>query len=207
MRRTLLVADDSPTIQRLVTETFADADFNIVSVSNGDAALRKLEELHPDVILADVFMPGKNGYELCAYVQHNAALQHTPVILLAGAYDVFDENAAAGAASTITKPFEPQALADLVTAVLAAADEKAAARRNAPAPAEDTDLLGLGQLFSPESPQPTSAPALTTEDIDRIADRVIQKLSSQVVESIAWNVVPDIAEKIVREEVKRAGKS
>jgi CheY-like chemotaxis protein len=206
MRRTILVADDSPTIQRLVTETFADADFDIVSVSNGDAAVRKLEEVHPDVILADVFMPGRNGYELCAYVQHNAALQDTPVILLAGAYDVFDETAAVGAASTITKPFEPQALADLVAAVLAAAEERAAARQNAGAPVEDADLLGLGQIFSPEPPQAPPSTALTSDDIDRIADRVIQKLSSQVVESIAWNVVPDIAEKIVREEVKRTGK-
>ena len=94
-----------------------------------------------------------------------------------------------------------------MSAVLAAAEERGAARRNAGAPTEDADLLGLGQIFSPEPPPPTPVPALTSDEIDRIADRVIQKLSSQVVESIAWNVVPDIAEKIVREEVKRAGNS
>ena len=182
MRRTILVADDSPTIQRLVTETFADAEFDIVSVSNGEAAIRKIEEIHPAVILADVYMPGKDGYELCAYMRRHASLSSTPVILLAGAFDVFDEDAAreTGAASTITKPFEPQALVDLVSSVLAAASERAATQRKV---------------------------AEAGEEIDRIADRVIQKVSSQMIESIAWNVVPDIAEKILRDEVynRRSG--
>src|SRR5262249_33618271 len=145
MRRTILVADDSPTIQRLVAETFADADYVIVSVSNGDAAVRKLEELRPDVILADVYMPGKNGNELCPSVGRHNELSETPVILLAGAYDVFDEDAAkeTGAAASITKPFEPKELIELVASVIAAAAERAAARQNAGAATEESDLLGL----------------------------------------------------------------
>ena len=65
MRQTILLADDSPTIQRLVTHTFADTRFDIVTVSNGDAAIRKFDEIEPDVVLADIYMPGKNGYEVC----------------------------------------------------------------------------------------------------------------------------------------------
>jgi len=120
MRRTILLADDSPTIQRLVTNTFADGDYDIVSVSNGEAAIRKFDEIQPDAVLADIYMPGKNGYEVCAYVRQHPRLGDTPVVLLVGAFDAFDEEKAreAGATSNITKPFEPQALVSLVESVL-----------------------------------------------------------------------------------------
>jgi len=230
MRRTILVADDSPTIQRLVAQTFADGDFDIIAVSNGDAAVRKLDETRPDAILADIYMPGKNGYEVCTYVKNHASLSSTPVILLVGAFDAFDEATArrAGAAANITKPFEPQALVSLVLSVMseeraesAAAVESPAAVEDPPAvaeteidaepdplppaggPAESTDdLLGLNELFKP--PESPSRPAsLTEEEVDRIADRVIQKLSVPVIESIAWDVVPDLMEKVLRDEFKR----
>src|SRR3954471_12230281 len=117
MRQTILLADDSPTIQRLVNQTFADTRFDIVTVNNGDAAIRKFDEIEPDVVLADIYMPGKNGYEVCAHVRTHATLSGTPVILLVGAFDAFDEAIAnrAGAAAHITKPFEPRALVELVT--------------------------------------------------------------------------------------------
>jgi CheY-like chemotaxis protein len=204
MRKTILVADDSQTIQRLVTETFADADFDIVSVSNGEAAVRKVDEIHPDLILADVYMPGKNGYELCTYIHSHPALSETPVILLAGAFDVFDEDAAkqTGAAATITKPFEPRALVDLVTSVLTEAAERAAAPKQEPA-VEDSDLLGLEDLFKPAAAAAVATTSIDDREVDRIAERVIQKLSTQVIENVAWNVVPEIAERILREELKK----
>ncbi len=231
MRRTILLADDSPTIQRLVTSTFADGDYEIVSVSNGEAAVRKIEEIHPHVVLADIYMPGKNGYEVCSYVREHDVLSDIPVVLLVGAFDAFDEERARtiGANAHITKPFEPQALITLVESVLPppesddlVAEEKtiivppAAIPESAPAPAlspaadrrepvhHEDDLLGLESLFPEPVPEPQSAAAAVTEqDIDRIADRVIQRLSAQVIESIAWEIVPDITEKIVREEIKR----
>src|SRR6187399_2321781 len=117
MRHIILLADDSPTIQRLVNQTFADTRFDVVTVNNGDAAIRKFDEIEPDVVLADIYMPGKNGYEVCAHVKNHATLSSTPVILLVGAFDAFDEAIAnrAGAASHITKPFEPRALVEMVT--------------------------------------------------------------------------------------------
>src|SRR5262249_74053 len=66
----------------------------------------------------------------------------------------------------------------------------------------DEDLLGLEDLFREEAHK-ASGSALTEQDIDRIADRVIQRVSSQAIESIAWDIVPDITERIVREELKR----
>jgi CheY-like chemotaxis protein len=120
MRQTILLADDSSTIQRLVTQTFADADFEIVSVSNGDAAIKKFEDIRPSVVLADIYMPGKNGYEVCTYVKNHPSRSATPVVLLVGAFDAFDEEVGkqAGAAASIIKPFEPRALVELVRSVL-----------------------------------------------------------------------------------------
>ena len=120
MKRLILLADDSPTIQRLVAQTFHDGNFEVVAVSNGDAAIRKFEEVRPELVLADIYMPGKNGYEVCALVKKHPELGGTPVVLLAGAFDAYDEETASqvGAAAHITKPFEPHALVNLVVSLL-----------------------------------------------------------------------------------------
>ena len=133
MKRLILLADDSPTIQRLVTQMFAGGEFDVVAVSNGDAAVRKFEEIRPDIVLADIYMPGKNGYEVCAAVKKHPELGDTPVVLLAGAFDAYDEETATqvGAATHITKPFEPQALLSLVGSLA----PKEGRSRPAPAPA------------------------------------------------------------------------
>src|SRR5215831_18744037 len=122
MKRTILLADDSPTIRRLVTQTFVGANFQIVEVSNGEAAIKELEELHPQpsIVLADIYMPGKNGYEVCTYIRNHERFRETPVILLVGAFDAFDEQVArnCGATANITKPFEPGALINMVNSLL-----------------------------------------------------------------------------------------
>ena len=226
MRRTILLADDSPTIRRLVTQTFADADFKIVEVNNGDAAIKTFDEIKPNVVLTDIYMPGQNGYQVCTHVRKHPELGRTPVVLLVGAFDAFDENAAkeSGATASITKPFEPGALIDLVKSVLEAGPAPAAesgiavktqgTSQTANAESdkvehheirmheEAEDLLGLNTIFM-EDPPPSRLGTISEQDIDRIAERVIQKVSTHVIESIAWDIVPDLAEKIVREELKR----
>src|SRR5215470_3569335 len=135
MPRTILLADDSPTIRRLVTQTFADANFRIVEVNNGDAAIKSFEEVRPSVVLADIYMPGRNGYQVCTYIRKHPELGQTPVVLLVGAFDAFDDNAAkqAGATASITKPFEPGALIELVTSVMPIGAQQSEAQ-SAPAP-------------------------------------------------------------------------
>jgi CheY-like chemotaxis protein len=233
MRQTILLADDSSTIQRLVTNTFAGTRFDIVTVSNGDAAIRKFEDISPAAVLADIYMPGKNGFEVCSHIRAHASRPHTPVILLVGAFDAFDEGNArdAGASAHIKKPFEPQALIEMVMAVFAPREsveaapaeagtarplEQAAPAGAGPATpvvganagassASSDDLLGLEDLFPLKSSAETSPSfVLRDEDLDKIADRVIQKLSSPVIESIAWDVVPEIATRVIREELKRS---
>ena len=211
MRRTILLADDSPTIRKLVTQTFADGEFDVVSVSNGDAAIKAFEEKRPSVVLADIYMPGKNGYEVCRYVRNHAQRGSTPVVLLVGAFDAFDEATAkqSGATANITKPFEPGSLIELVLSLLPpeSAQAEAAASQGRPAAeaSDKSDLMGLEALFKEDTPAETaqSGSSMSDAEIDRIADRVIQRLSTQIIENIAWDVVPDITEKIVREELKK----
>lgn len=121
MSKKLLLADDSITIQKVIGITFANEDYSLCVVDNGDAALEKARAEQPDLILADVFMPGKNGYELCAAIKADGDLQQIPVLLLAGTFEPFDEAKArkAGADGWIAKPFESQALIDRVEELLA----------------------------------------------------------------------------------------
>ncbi|HEY7911150.1 MAG TPA: response regulator, partial [Blastocatellia bacterium] len=69
MASRILLADDSITIQKVVNRAFADEGIEVVAVSNGDHAERQLAEVNPDLVLADIFMPGKNGYELCEFIK------------------------------------------------------------------------------------------------------------------------------------------
>jgi len=122
MSKKLLLADDSVVIQKLVGLSFANEDFEIVSTDNGDDAVSMAREIQPDVVLADVVMPGLSGYEVCEAIRQDPALAQTPVLLLTGTFEAFDEDraSAAGANGQITKPFEAQALVERVNEVMSA---------------------------------------------------------------------------------------
>src|SRR5205085_11449607 len=107
MANRILLADDSITIQKVVNLTFTDEGIDVVTVGNGELALKKLREEAFDLVLADIFMPGRNGYEVCDFVKGQPHLSHVPVILLVGAFEPFDR-AEAGrvrADGHLTKPF------------------------------------------------------------------------------------------------------
>ena len=125
MPKTLLLADDSVTIQKVVGITFANEDVELVTASNGDDALRKARELKPDLVMADIGMPGLDGYELCAAIRAEPELARIPVLLLTGTFETYDEERAAevGASAYIAKPFEAQALIDQVNNLLSAPPE------------------------------------------------------------------------------------
>jgi CheY-like chemotaxis protein len=120
MPKTLLLADDSVTIQKVVGITFANEDVELITVDNGDDALARARVLKPDIVLADVSMPGLDGYALCSALKAEPELSHIPVLLLAGTFDNFNEARAAEAKvdAHIAKPFEAQALVDQVHRLL-----------------------------------------------------------------------------------------
>lgn len=125
--RKLLLADDSAAVQKVVELTFADEGMEVFSVGDGQAALDRLELVTPDVVLADAFMPGLNGYELCRSMKDDRRFAQIPVLLLISSFAPFDEAEAqrAGADDVITKPF--QSIRQLVRQVDSLLSEKPAA--------------------------------------------------------------------------------
>ena len=123
MMKKLLLADDSITIQKVVGIIFATEDYQLLVTDDGDSALQKALEEVPDLVIADISMPGKNGYELCAAIKNEPKLAGTSVLLLPGAFEHFDEAKAqeVNADGWLTKPFESQALLDKVAQLLEAA--------------------------------------------------------------------------------------
>ncbi len=112
MPRKILVADDSLTIQKVVELTFSDADYQLTCVSNGRLALDRVRDDPPDLILADVVMPEKNGYEVCEAIKRDPATAGIPVVLLAGTFEPFDRERAErlGCDAIVSKPFDSQQL-------------------------------------------------------------------------------------------------
>jgi len=119
MKRRILLADDSVTIQKVIELTFMDEDYEVRAVSNGDEALALLPEVKPEFVIADVHMPGANGYEVCRRSKQLRA--DVPVLLLVGTFEPFDENEArsCGADSFLKKPFDSQELLQRVQELLA----------------------------------------------------------------------------------------
>ena len=144
----ILVADDNSNIQRMVGLALKDQGIDVVAVGNGEAAVRKISDIIPDLVLADVFMPVRNGYEVCQYVKTDPKLAHIPVILLVGAFDPLDEQEAqrVGADGVLKKPFvPPDPLISMVKSALARAGiahaESSVAKAPEPPPLRGTDLL------------------------------------------------------------------
>ncbi|HEY4948877.1 MAG TPA: response regulator [Candidatus Acidoferrales bacterium] len=105
----ILVADDNTNIQKMVVLAFQERGIEVITVGNGEAAVRRLPDANPDLVLADVFMPVRNGYEVCEFVKKDPRFSHVPVILLVGAFDPLDEKEArrVGADGVLKKPFVP----------------------------------------------------------------------------------------------------
>ena len=105
----ILVADDNTNIQKMVSLAFEDRGITVIAVGNGEAAVRRIPDMNPDLVLADIFMPVRNGYEVCEFVKKDQRFSHVPVILLVGAFDPLDEKEArrVGADGVLKKPFVP----------------------------------------------------------------------------------------------------
>jgi len=104
----ILLADDSVTVQKIITLTFSDEGVDVETVNDGDEAINKLQYMRPALVMADVSIPGKDGYEICEYVKSHPELSHIPVVLLVPAFEPFDAERAReiGADHHLTKPFQ-----------------------------------------------------------------------------------------------------
>jgi CheY-like chemotaxis protein len=160
----ILVADDNTNIQKMVSLAFEDRGITVVSVGNGEAAVRRIPDMNPDLVLADIFMPVRNGYEVCEFVKKDQRFAHVPVILLVGAFDPLDEKEArrVGADGVLKKPFVPP---DPLIAMVISALEKnprvvaelAKAKAAAEAPAMP-DAAASFEVQNAPKPEPKPLP-------------------------------------------------
>ena len=149
----ILVADDNSNIQKMVGLALKDQGIDVVAVGNGEAAVRKISDVKPDLVLADVFMPVRNGYEVCKFVKEDSSLAHIPVILLVGAFDPLDEQEAqrVGADGVLKKPFvPPDPLISMVKSALTRAGVPHGEAPKAPEP----EPLRASDLITPRAPVP-----------------------------------------------------
>ena len=148
----ILLADDSLTIQKVVELTFSDAETRLMAVGSGDKAVQALDEFGPDIVLADVVMPGLSGYDVCEAVKQRPGGAFVPVVLLTGTFEPFDRARAerVGSDAIVTKPFDSHALQGLVRELVAKAG---AARETA-------------EAAPPPAPEPPPPPAFTLSDLE-----------------------------------------
>lgn len=163
----ILLADDSLTIQKVVELTFSDAETRLMAVGSGDRAVQALDDFQPDIVLADVVMPGLTGYDVCESVKQRPGGVFVPVVLLTGTFEPFDRARAerVGSDAIVTKPFDSHALQGLVRDLVVRAranreeaEVAAAAAALAPPPVPEpppTMILSVAELeeqFPPQAP-------------------------------------------------------
>lgn len=200
----LLLVDDSPHAQRMGERILSDEGYEVVTVSNADAALVRLEDVDPDVVLADTVMPGRTGYDICQYIKMSPRHRHVRVILTAGVLEPFDEThlQRAAADGTLKKPFEASAL---LAAVKPLAEEAARLRaENAPGSEPGNAGAVAGRPAAPAAPfiavvdaeQVRAAVTVALDAsmgamVDEIARRVLDALNTNKSASRAQEAIPD----------------
>ncbi len=185
MSRILLV-DDSPHAQRMGERILSEEGYEVVTVSNADSALIRLEDVDPDVVLADTVMPGRTGYEICQYLKMSPHHRHVRVILTAGVLESLDEAAAARveADSTLRKPFEASALIAAVQPLAAAAENDRAS------------LAPRGAGERKRTPTAAAAPFVAVIDEEQVRAAVTVALDASMavmVDEIARRVTAALA--------------
>jgi CheY-like chemotaxis protein len=124
----ILLADDSPQALRLAEQILISAGMEVVSVTDGATALRRLTDVKPDLLITDIYLPTKSGFDLARYMKSQLQHRHVPIIFAAAPIDQFEEQDArnAGADIILRKPFEASSLLSSVGQLLASAKQNGA---------------------------------------------------------------------------------
>jgi CheY-like chemotaxis protein len=167
----ILLADDSPQALRLGEQILTAQGIEVVSVTDGAVAMRRLSDVKPDLFITDLFLPTKNGFELARYMKAEPAFRDIPIVFAAAPADTFDEQDArnAGADAILRKPFEASGLLDTVQTLL---EKRALLRRNSAgdaANAFDRAAIKAAVTLALDS----AMPAL----IEELTERVVMALS------------------------------
>jgi CheY-like chemotaxis protein len=164
----ILVADDNSNIHKMVANALKEQGIEVVGVANGDAAIKRIPDLKPDMVLADVFMPVRDGYELCEWVKKQEQFAELPVFLLVGAFDPIDEHRvqAVHADGLIKKPFVPPD--DLILKVKLMLERAAQTRADAAARAAQRQAH---DQFAASVPSAEETQKLTDQEVAELTGR------------------------------------
>ncbi len=151
---TVFFIDDSATMREVIKIAFRRENIEVVACHDGDAAIVQMQQQRPDVVISDVIMPGKDGYEVCQQIKQTPGFGNTPVVLMSGVVNrnVAEKAFAVKADELIRKPFQPQ---DLIARVKQLLENK----KNAPAPvAAAAPVPVVAAPVPPVAPPPMAAP-------------------------------------------------
>ena len=171
MAAKLLLAEDSLTIQKVFELALKQTGISLTMVDNGVDAIRLAKEISPDLVVADVSLPGKEGFEVAAELGADETSHAVPVLILAGTLAPFNEERfrSCGAAGVLFKPFESQELIDKVEALLRVKEEPAPApvdKEEVPSPAEEPwDFSDVLSEMEEEAGTPSGTRAAGEEDL------------------------------------------
>jgi CheY-like chemotaxis protein len=177
----ILLADDSPHAQRMGERILREEGFEVVSVTDGDTALLRLADVDPDVILADVFLPGRSGFDLCREVKSRQNLRHARVVLTAGLLEPFDENEGrlAGCDAIIKKPFEATVVMETIKPLVEAA-QFARGLFGEQQPEKPLPAAAFTPPPSPAELDPERVRAAITIALDRALPAMIEEITERV---------------------------
>lgn len=189
MARILLV-DDSPHAQRMGGQILREEGYDVASVEDGLTAVARLREIDPDVVIADVAVPRRSGYEVCEYIKTHPLHRHTRVILTAGMLQVLDQARAqaAGTDAVLRKPFEASALLESLGPLLVAAAEdrervlvEATAQQRPPS-LISPDLIDTLPIATsgPAEPDPERIRAAVTLALDAAMPALVDEITRKV---------------------------
>ncbi len=232
MPKTLLLVEDSFTIQKLVESTFTSAGYQVAIANDAREGLAKLSTVSPDIVLADASMPEMDGFQLCQTIRSTQGYERLPVLLLTSRFAAYDDvqGQRSGVTGYLAKPFDSYSLLSLVQQLLdkpssAVADvwdatpaDRQAEEVSLPAP-ENGEIAPDAAVRTPGMPGLTGSPmpqayADLTATLSHIVQETVQSylvtlldsLTPQIVEEVRTTVdtkVPELLEALLQREIDK----
>jgi CheY-like chemotaxis protein len=199
----ILLADDSPHAQRMGERILREEGFEVVSLTDGNAAMLRLADVDPDLILADVFLPGKSGMELCRHVKSEPRFKHVRVVLTAGLLEPFDEDEArrAGCDAILKKPFEASKVVSTIEPLVKEAQSARAQSAEqtasaAPAPTIEP-TASTPPVPDPEPPTPADPPPVPEPPAPEIDPERVRAAVTLALDAALPAMIQEITERVL----------
>jgi CheY-like chemotaxis protein len=177
---TILLADDSPHAQRMGERILREEGFSVASVTDGETALLRLSDVDPDLVIADVFLPGRDGFDLCRAIK--GSHRHVRVVLTAGMLETFDEEEArrAGCDAILKKPFEASLVMDTLRPLIHDAQLARGLFAEALAGAQPVAPPHAAPPVSSAAPDPERVEAAITLALDAALPALVREITEKV---------------------------